>query len=91
MARVLLAAHTITGNQTYLDQSLAWCDSFVRLKHTIKTSTASPLATGLNHTTGAWWDSGYGTIYFGDTGTAHQALLAVGETVILLTPPVYPH
>ena len=74
MARTLLAAHTITGNQTYLDSGLNWCDSFVRLKNTIDLSTASALATGENHTTGAWWDSGYGTIYFGDTGTAQQAL-----------------
>jgi hypothetical protein len=74
LARVLLAAHTVTGNDTYLDEGLQWCDAFVREKHTITTSAPSPLAMGTNHTTGAWWDSGYGTIYFGDTGTAHQAL-----------------
>ncbi len=74
LARVLLAAHTITGNETYLDEGLSWCDSLVRAKHTITTSTPSVLGTGRNHTTAAWWDSGYGTIYFGDTGTAHQAL-----------------
>jgi len=60
MARVLLAAHTVTGNQTYLDEGLRWCDSFVRVKHTITTSSASPLAAGSNHTTGAWWNTGYG-------------------------------
>ena len=74
LARVLLAAHTITGNQSYLDEGLRWCDSFVRLKHTIITSAPSVLGTGHNHTTAAWWDSGYGAIYFGDTGTAQQAL-----------------
>jgi hypothetical protein len=74
LARVLLAAHSITGNQSYLDEGLRWCDSFVRLKNTITTSVASPLGTGSNKTTGAWWNSGYDTIFFGDTGTAHQAL-----------------
>jgi polygalacturonase len=74
MARVLLAAHSVTGNRTYLDEGLRWCDSFVKLKHTIVTSSVSPLGMGSNHTGGAWWDTGYGTIYFGDTGTAHQAL-----------------
>ena len=74
LARVLLAAHTITGNASYLDEGLRWCDSFVRAKHTITTSAPSVLAAGRNHTTAAWWNSGYGTIYFGDTGTAHQAL-----------------
>ena len=54
MARLLLAAHSITGNASYLDQGLGWCDSFVRLKHTIVTPTPSPLATGSNHTTAAW-------------------------------------
>jgi hypothetical protein len=60
MARVLLAAHTITGNQTYLDEGLRWCDSFVRVKHTITTSAASPLGMGSNQTGGAWWNTGYG-------------------------------
>jgi len=65
LARVLLAAHKITGNETYAAEGLAWCDAAVSAQRPITTSTGLP---------GGYWDTGYGELYFGDTGTAATAI-----------------
>lgn len=67
LARVLLAAHRISPDKVeYLEEGLAWCDTFVKLQNTANTHD------GL-HTAG-WWDTGYSDLYIADTGTAVTAL-----------------
>lgn len=68
LARVLLAASKITGNSTYREEGLRWCDAFVAKQLPIKTSTGK--AAG-------YWDTGYHEVFIADTGTA-VAALAVG-------------
>lgn len=65
LARVLLAAYKITGNADYVAVGLQWCDSVVNVQQSITTSTGK---------SGGYWDTGYGAMYFGDTGTAVTAL-----------------
>jgi hypothetical protein len=68
LARVLLAASKITGNSTYKEEGLRWCDAFVAKQLPITTSTGK--AAG-------YWDTGYHEVFIADTGTA-VAALAVG-------------
>lgn len=65
MARGLMAGHSSLKNQTELDLGLRWCDAFVALAY--NTSSA-------DGTLVKYWDSGYGAVFFGDTGTALQAV-----------------
>lgn len=65
---MLLAASKITGNSSYLEEGLRWCDAFVAKQLPITTSTGK--AAG-------YWDTGYREVFIADTGTA-VAALAVG-------------
>jgi hypothetical protein len=58
-------AYTITKNASYLEEGLAWCDTFVRLQMPLETSTGKQ---------GGYWDTGYEEVYIADTGTAVAAL-----------------
>lgn len=64
LARVLLAAHKITGNADYLVGGLGWCDRFLDQQLSITTSTGAD---------GGYWDTGYREIFIADTGTAVTA------------------
>ena len=86
LARVLLSAHQLQQryglpvNPEYLEQGLAWCDTFVELQAEIQSSKGNPAG---------YWGTGYsgwanctkplrgdcahsGAIYFGDTGTVRS-------------------
>lgn len=67
LARVLIAAHEITGNQDYLNEALDWFDRLVDLQQ--PTTTMNGLPAG-------WWGdfSPAGNIYLGDAGTSATAL-----------------
>jgi hypothetical protein len=65
LARVLLAAHKITGNPDYLVAGLGWCDRFLDQQLSLTTSTGDD---------GGYWDTGYREIFIADTGTAVTAL-----------------
>eukprot|EP00729_Bicosta_minor_P015444 gene15444-2058_t len=65
MARTVLAAYKIKGNQSHLDAGLAWCDAFVAVQIPLMTSTGEQ---------GGYWDTGYSEIFIADTGTAVAAL-----------------
>ena len=68
MARTLMAAWKITGNEIYKEEGLRWCDAFVAKQLPITTSTGK---------SAGYWDTGYREIFIADTGTA-VAALAVG-------------
>ena len=71
LARVLVGVYRLTGNETHLDEALAWCDTFAALQEHVNTTDGEP---------GGYWGTGYpvpgplGDIYLGDTGTATTAL-----------------
>lgn len=65
LARGLMAGHSSLHNQTQLDIGLQWCDKFV---------SAAYNTTASDGTVVKYWDSGYGAVFFGDTGTALQAV-----------------
>jgi hypothetical protein len=65
MARGLMAGHSSLRNQTMLDMGLRWCDTFVGLAYNTSASDGTPVK---------YWDSGYRAVFFGDTGTALQAV-----------------
>jgi hypothetical protein len=72
LARVLYAAHQITGNTKYLDEALRWCDTFV--------AQQQPVVTLQGEDAGYWGDMGEaGNIYFGDAGTAATALAVISK------------
>ena len=59
---MLLAAHKLTGNRTYLDEGLAWADTFCEEQRNVTSAAGSPA--------GFWPDE----IYIADTGTGVTAL-----------------
>ncbi|MBM3887508.1 MAG: hypothetical protein FJ388_00110 [Verrucomicrobia bacterium] len=66
-ARVLMAAHKLTGKPAYLTEALRWCDSFVGQQQPVTTSTGEA--------GGYWGDHGPdGNLYLADSGTAATAL-----------------
>ena len=65
MARGLMAGHAALRNQTELDLGLQWCDTFVALAYNTTASDGTQVK---------YWDSGYRSLFFGDTGTALQAV-----------------
>ena len=65
LARGLMASWTTLRNRTELDIGLSWCDTFVNsAMHT----------TASDGTEVLYWDSGYSAVFFGDSGTALQAI-----------------
>eukprot|EP01050_Picozoa_sp_SAG11_P025140 SAG11_NODE_5577_length_1519_cov_1.442958_1_plen_81_part_10 len=42
LARMLLAAHKLTGNRTYLDEGLAWADTFCEEQRNVTSAAGSP-------------------------------------------------
>eukprot|EP01051_Picozoa_sp_SAG22_P015919 SAG22_NODE_2155_length_2920_cov_51.291741_2_plen_151_part_00 len=62
LARAMLAAGKLTGNQSYLDEGLAWCDTFCAQQRNETSAGGSPA--------GFWSEE----IYFADTGTGATAL-----------------
>lgn len=62
LARTLLAAGIITGNQSYTDEGLAWADTFCAEQRNTTSAAGSPA--------GFWPEE----IYFADTGTGVTAL-----------------
>lgn len=63
-ARVLMAAHQITGDARYRDEAVRWADTFV----------------GQQRQPGFWaFDGKERDIYFGDTGTAVTALARIAR------------
>ena len=65
LARGLMAGFESLSNRTQLDIGLQWCDELVKLAYN---STSSDGSVAL------YWDTGYRAMFFGDTGTAMQAL-----------------
>lgn len=66
-ARLLLAAHKITGKPEYRAEALRWCDTLVGQQQEVVTSQG--------HEAGYWADAGTkGNIYLADAGTAATAL-----------------
>jgi hypothetical protein len=67
LARVLIAAYTIHGEEAYLQEALAWFDRLVDLQQ---------VAIATNGDTAGWWGdfSPTANIYFGDAGTSATAL-----------------
>ena len=65
LARGLMCQYKSLSNRTQLDIGLHWCDQLVKLAYNTTTSD------GL---TALYWDTGYHAMFFGDTGTAMQAL-----------------
>jgi hypothetical protein len=67
LARVLMAAHKLTGKSVYLAEALRWCDRFV--------SQQQPVTTSTGEAAGYWGDHGpNGNLYLADAGTAATAL-----------------
>jgi hypothetical protein len=62
LARTLLAAGTLTGNCSYLDEGLAWCDTFCAQQKNDTSAAGSPAG---------YWPA---EVYFADTGTGVTAL-----------------
>ena len=72
----------MTGNASYLAEGLRWCDAFsAQRRFIVPGDTPPPGYKGAYY-----WDSGYSTIYFGDTGTAHQALALCALSLPLGNP-----
>ncbi|MDH7569788.1 MAG: hypothetical protein QHJ73_09410 [Armatimonadota bacterium] len=74
LARVLLSAYHLTGDNRYRDEALRWCDTFVSQQHPILTAKGTP---------GGWWYDmpASRNLYLGDTGTAISPLiLAAAQT-----------
>ena len=65
LARGLMAGWTALRNQTQLDIGLSWCDTFV---------SSAMRTTASDGTEVLYWDSGYSAVFFGDSGTALQAV-----------------
>jgi len=65
LARVLLANYRITGDRTFLESGLRWCDEFASAQLPVKTPGGGA---------GGYWDTGYREIFIADTGTAVAAL-----------------
>ncbi len=42
LARVLIGAYKIFGNESFLNESLAWCDTFVEIQQSITSSRGEP-------------------------------------------------
>ncbi len=66
LARVLVCAYEITGEESYLREAISWCDYFV--------DTANPIKTSKGNDAVWWWDVGHNNLYLADTGTAVHAL-----------------
>lgn len=68
LARALLSAYCITGEDRYRDEALRWCRQFVSEQVPVVTAAGNP---------GGWWsDVGpNNNIYLADTGTATSALV----------------
>ena len=69
-ARILLAAYTVTGNASYAEEGLRWCDTFVSLQ------IAGPNVTTQTGQPAGYWSDGLKPIdiYLGDAGSATTAL-----------------
>jgi hypothetical protein len=65
LARGLMAGFESLSNHTQLDIGLQWCDELVKLAYNTTSSDGS---------IALYWDTGYHAMFFGDTGTAMQAL-----------------
>ena len=65
-ARVLICTYEITGEQTYLNEAISWCDYFVNAANPVKTSRGNDAVW--------WWDIHNNNLYLADTGTAIHAL-----------------
>ena len=65
-ARVLTCTYEITGEQTYLNEAISWCDYFVNAANPVKTSRGNDAVW--------WWDIHNNNLYLADTGTAIHAL-----------------
>ena len=74
MARILMAAHDITGNGTYAAEALRWCDTFVGLQ------VAGANVTTQSGAPAGYWADGLKAIdiYLGDAGSAATTALALG-------------
>jgi len=66
LVRVLVCTYEITGQQSCLDEAIAWCDHFV--------DTAIPIRTSRGNDAVWWWDVANFNLYLADTGTAVHAL-----------------
>lgn len=68
-ARVLTCTYELTGEQTYLNEAVSWCDYFVNSANSVKTSLGNDALW--------WWDIDNKNLYLADTGTAIHALFKV--------------
>ncbi len=66
LARVLVCTYELTGETSYLEEAVSWCDAFV--------AAANPIRTSKGRDAFWWWDVGQNNLYLADTGTAVHAL-----------------
>lgn len=67
LSRVLICTYELTGEKTYLDEAVRWCDYFA-------CAAANPVKTSQGNDALWWWDVGNFNLYLADTGTAIHAL-----------------
>ncbi len=73
LARTLLVGYRITGNSTYLNEALRWCDALVEQQR--------PVITSRGEEAGYWADAGAtGNLYLADGGTAATALAVISRS-----------
>ena len=68
--RVLTCTYEITGEQTYLNEAISWCDYFVNVAE-------NPVKTSQGNDAVWWWDIHNNNLYLADTGTAIHALFKI--------------
>lgn len=81
-ARVLVCTYELTGEKSYLDEAVRWCDYFA-------TAAANPIKTSQGNDALWWWDVGNYNLYLADTGTAIHALFKAYPYVDAAKQAVY--